>query len=100
MSHRTTDPARNAAGGRAKAAEGRPEIPVGRSQLGQQYAFLGAVCALVIGVYAWGVKPGMWEMSGLQVYDTYYNSLVQGFGAGQLALNREVPSRLAQLADP
>src|SRR5512137_161296 len=64
------------------------------------YAVLGALCALIIGVYAWSAQSGEWELSGLNAASTYYNLLVQGFRAGQLNLKREVPSGLAQLADP
>jgi hypothetical protein len=65
-----------------------------------EYAVLAAVCALVIGVYAWSAKPGLWEMSGLNADNLYYNLLVKGFRAGHLNLDRGVPSGLAQLADP
>ncbi|MGA2140037.1 MAG: tetratricopeptide repeat protein [Verrucomicrobiia bacterium] len=61
---------------------------------------LAAVCALVIGVYAYAAQPGMMESLTLKAADTYYNLLVQGFRAGQLSLNREAPPGLVQLADP
>jgi len=64
------------------------------------FVVLGTVCALVLGVYAWGAKPGGWELAGLDAANTYYNLLVQGFRARQLDLKREVPVGLAQLADP
>ena len=64
------------------------------------YAILGAVCALVIGVYAWSAKSGWLELCGWNAENTYYNLLVQGFCAGQLNLKAEVPTGLAQLADP
>jgi len=57
---------------------------------------LGAVCALVVGVYAYTAH---WGVLGNAV-DTYYNLLVQGFRAGQLSLKKEVPTGLRQLADP
>ena len=61
---------------------------------------LGAVCALVIGVYAWSANSGMIEFLAPNARSTYYNLLVQSFRAGQLNLKTEVPPRLAQLADP
>jgi Flp pilus assembly protein TadD len=62
---------------------------------------LAAVCALVIGVYAYMSLPGDWEKFGLQnAADSSYNLLVQGFRAGQLSLKKEVPVGLTQLADP
>ena len=63
-------------------------------------AVLVAVCALVIGVYAWSAKSGRMELWSLQAKNSYYNLLVQGFRDGQLNLKREVPPGLAQLADP
>src|SRR5665213_1051076 len=64
------------------------------------YAVLGAVCALVIGVYAWSASSGMMELECLTAKNTYYNLLVDGFRAGQLNLKTEVPPGLAQLPDP
>jgi tetratricopeptide (TPR) repeat protein len=61
---------------------------------------LAAVCALVIGVYAYTVHSGFLESLILNAADTYYNLLVQGFRAGQVSLKKEVPPGLAQLADP
>jgi hypothetical protein len=61
---------------------------------------LGAVCALVIGFFAWSARPGYLEISLARAEDSYYNLLVQGFCAGQLNLKTEVPPGLAQLADP
>ena len=65
-----------------------------------QRGILGAVCALVIGVYAYTAHSGFLASSSLNAADTYYNLLVQGFRAGQLNLKKEVPPGLAQLADP
>ena len=65
-----------------------------------QCSVLGAVCALVIGVYAYAAHSGYMEVLSLNAADTYYNLLVQGFRAGQLSLKKEVPSGLAQLTDP
>jgi tetratricopeptide (TPR) repeat protein len=61
-----------------------------------QRGVLGAVCALVVGVYAYTAH---WGVLG-NAADTYYNLLVQGFRAGQLSLKKEVPPGLGQLADP
>jgi tetratricopeptide (TPR) repeat protein len=61
---------------------------------------LGAVCVLVIGVYAYTAHSGFVVSSSLNAADSYYNSLVQGFRAGQLSLKKEVPPGLAQLANP
>jgi len=61
---------------------------------------LGAVCALVIGVYAYTAWLGARQPLTLPATDNYYNLLVQGFRAGQLSLKKEAPPGLAQLADP
>ena len=61
---------------------------------------LAAVCALVIGVYAYTVHSGFLESLILNAADTYYNLLVQGFRSGQVSLKKEVPPGLAELADP
>ncbi|MGO9527166.1 MAG: hypothetical protein ACLP0A_06315, partial [Verrucomicrobiia bacterium] len=61
---------------------------------------LAVACALVIGVYAHVVQPGMFERGHPNAADDYYNLLVQGFRAGQLSLKKEVPPGLAQLPDP
>jgi tetratricopeptide (TPR) repeat protein len=61
---------------------------------------LAAVCALVIGVYACVVQPGVSERLSSNAADAYYNLLVQGFRAGQLSVKKEVPPGLAELADP
>jgi tetratricopeptide (TPR) repeat protein len=61
---------------------------------------LGAVCVLVIGVYAYLSLSGDWEKYGQNPADSSYNLLVEGFRAGQLSLKKEVPVGLAQLADP
>ena len=61
---------------------------------------LGAVCTLVIVVYAYTAQSGLWELLSPNAGDTYYNLLVQGFRAGQLSLKKEVPPGLEQLADP
>ncbi len=65
-----------------------------------QRAILGAVCAVVIGVYAGTAHSGFWESLSLNPAESYYNLLVQGFRAGQLSLNKDAPPGLTQLADP
>ena len=65
-----------------------------------QRGILGAVCVLVIGVYAYTAHSGRMESLCLNPADTWYNLLVQAFRAGQLNLKKEVPPELAQLADP
>jgi len=61
-----------------------------------QYAVLGAVCALVIGFYAWSANSGVLEMLGSGAQHNYYNLQVQGFRDGHLNLKTEVPPDLAQ----
>lgn len=56
------------------------------------YAILGAVCALVIGVYAWSAQSVFVESRGLYEDESYYNLLVEGFRAGQLQLKSDVTS--------
>ncbi|HUI08147.1 MAG TPA: tetratricopeptide repeat protein [Verrucomicrobiae bacterium] len=83
--------------GRADGSGG--EVPEGNSRW-VQYGILGAVCALVIGLYAGMAQPGYFECFDQDPADAYYNLLVQGFRAGQLSLKKNVPPGLAQLADP
>jgi len=61
---------------------------------------LAAVCALVIGIYAYLDQSGLLELLSPNAASTYYNLLVQGFRAGQLSLKKEVPPGFARLADP
>jgi tetratricopeptide (TPR) repeat protein len=61
---------------------------------------LGAVCALVVGFYAWTADPGLQELLDLGARDSYYNLLVRGFRDGQLNLKREVPPGFAELGNP
>jgi hypothetical protein len=61
---------------------------------------LAAVCALVIGVYAFMAQSGLLELLSPSAADTYYNLLVRGFRAGQLSLQKEAPPGLAELANP
>ncbi len=65
-----------------------------------EWTVLGAVCALVIGVYAFAAHSGFLASTSLSPAEDYYNLLVQGFRAGQLSLKKEVPPGFAQLADP
>jgi hypothetical protein len=61
---------------------------------------LAVVCALVVGIYAYTAHSAYFVSKSLNPADDYYNLLVQGFRAGQLNLKVDVPSGLAQLADP
>jgi tetratricopeptide (TPR) repeat protein len=61
---------------------------------------LGAVCVLVIGMFAYTAPLGSLESLSLNPADTYYNLLVQGFRDGHLCLKKEVPTGFARLADP
>ena len=63
------------------------------------WAFLGVVCALVIGFYAWSASLGYLEMLGSGAPDSYYNALVEGFRAGQLNVKREAPPGLVKPGD-
>ena len=78
---------------------GKAGVPEGKTYR-VRCAVWSAVCAFVIGVFAWSANSGALELWGLRAEDTYYNLLVQGFRAGQLSLKKEVPPGLAQLADP
>jgi tetratricopeptide (TPR) repeat protein len=61
---------------------------------------LAAVCALVVGAYAYMAQSGVLEVQLPGAADTFYNLLVQGFQAGQLSVKKDVPVGLRQLADP
>ncbi len=61
---------------------------------------LAAICALVIGVYAYTSGSGGMESMIPNAADTYYNLLVQGLRNGHLSLKKDVPPGLARLADP
>ncbi len=65
-----------------------------------QYGILGAICILVIGIYAYMAQSGALEQLTPNAADAYYNLLVDGFRAGQLSLKKEVPAGFVQLADP
>jgi hypothetical protein len=58
-----------------------------------QRGVLGAVCALVVGVYAYTAHSGVSELLSLNAADTYYNLLVQGFRAGQLSAYPRTPAQ-------
>jgi tetratricopeptide (TPR) repeat protein len=75
-------------------------IEAERKRLWEQSGILAAVCALVIGVYAYIAHSGHVVSRDVNPGDEYYNLLVQGFRAGQLSLKKEVPVGLARLADP
>jgi len=77
---------------------GHKRLDIGR-------AIQTAVCAFVIGAYAYMAWLSMADPVDLQTLshdpaDAWYNLLVQGFRAGQLSLKKEVPPGLAELADP
>jgi tetratricopeptide (TPR) repeat protein len=80
-----------------------PKTPPNNSPRVRQWkhlALFGAVCALIIGIYAWSGQPGTLESVSPRASDSYYNLLVEGFRAGQLSVNRPAPPSLAQLPDP
>jgi tetratricopeptide (TPR) repeat protein len=83
----------------SKLDSGEAESAKGK-RLWTQRGILGAVCALVVGIYAYMAHSGFVVSTGLNAADNYYNLLVQGFRAGQLNLKVDVPPGLAQLADP
>ena len=66
-----------------------------------QRGILGAVCMLVIGVYAYTAQLGVFELLSQDgAANNCYNLLVQGFRTGQLSLKERVPLGLKQLANP
>ncbi len=65
-----------------------------------QRGILAAMCALVIGVYAYMARSNVLLSGSLSPADNYYNLLAQGFRSGHLSLKKEAPPGLAQLADP
>jgi tetratricopeptide (TPR) repeat protein len=70
------------------------------SAMKNEWGVLGVVCTLVIGIYAYAAYAGYMATPDRRAADTYYNRLVEGFQAGQLNLQAEVPAGLAQLANP
>jgi tetratricopeptide (TPR) repeat protein len=77
-----------------------PDKGLHHARARSQDIILGAVCALVIGIYIWSAGPGILESTGVRAQDSYYNLLVEGFRAGHLSVNRPAPPGLAQLANP
>jgi tetratricopeptide (TPR) repeat protein len=65
-----------------------------------EWRIMVLVCALVIGVYACMAQWGISESLNPNPAESRYNLLVEGFQAGHLSLNQEVPSGLAHLTDP
>ena len=80
--------------------DGRQTESPGRKSRWIQRGVFGAACMLVIGVYSYTAHSGFFELWSPNAGDSYYNLLVQGFRAGQLSVNREVPPELARLTDP
>jgi tetratricopeptide (TPR) repeat protein len=72
----------------------------GRESRWMQHGILGAVCALVIGVYAYTASSGYVLSRDTNPANEHYNLLVKGFRAGQLNLEVAVPPGLARLPDP
>lgn len=65
-----------------------------------QRVLLGLVTVLVVGLFWTNSQSGLLELLAGKAANSDYNLLVEGFQAGQLSLNKEVPPGLAQLADP
>ncbi len=65
-----------------------------------EWRLLAAVCAVVIGVYAYAAHSGFMATTDQRAADAYYNELVEGFQAGQLNLKVDVPAGLTQLVNP
>jgi tetratricopeptide (TPR) repeat protein len=80
-----------------RASRGKEEAATKDGSKGKECAVMGVVCALVIGFYAWSANSGVLELMGSGARNSYYNLLVQGFRAGHLSVNREVPP---DLGDP
>jgi len=59
-----------------------------------------AACALVLGIFGWAAHSGVLESVSPSAADTYYNLLAQGFRAGHVSLEKDVPLGLAALGDP
>ncbi len=57
---------------------------------------LGAICALIVGLYAWSANSGAFESLGSGAQESYYNLQVRGFRDGHLSVKREAPPALAQ----
>jgi tetratricopeptide (TPR) repeat protein len=65
-----------------------------------EWRILAAVCAVVVGVYAYVAQSGILELFIPDPAEVHYNLLVRGFRAGHLSLKKEVPIALTQLSDP
>ena len=65
-----------------------------------QQVILGTVCALVIGLLGWMAGRHGAEFAPPPAAAEHYNLLTEGFRAGQLNLQREIPPGLPQIADP
>ena len=83
-----------------RIVDSRKAEPHEERSLWNERVVLVVTCLLVIGVYAYTAQSGYVEWHSQSPADTYYNLLVQSFRAGQLSLKKEVPSGLAQLANP
>lgn len=60
---------------------------------------LGA-CVAVIWIYAWIVRPALSQLNNATAKEEYYNRQIDGFRAGQLAMNGEPDPGLARLENP
>jgi tetratricopeptide (TPR) repeat protein len=65
----------------------------------RRYTVLGAVCALIIGLYAWSANSGAFESLESGARDSYYNLQVRGFRDGHLNVKRDAPPELAQFVN-
>ena len=65
-----------------------------------RFVVLAAVCALVVGLFAWMAAESVTELTGWSAADNHYNLLVRGFQQGQLSLDKPAPAQLAKLPDP
>ncbi|MGD1085373.1 MAG: tetratricopeptide repeat protein [Verrucomicrobiota bacterium] len=82
-------------------ASGLGKAPADGSGIGwRRWAVLGAICALVIGFYAWSAQSGAGELSRSVAKDTYYNQLVRAFQERHLDLKRDVPPGVVSSRDP
>ena len=72
----------------------------GEMRVWMQRGIIGIVGVLVIMVYGYAAYSGPLESANLSAGDSYYNSLVDGFRAGQLNLKKAVPPGFMRLADP
>ena len=79
-----------------KATEEGKMAATGGKARWTSWGVLGAVGALVIGIYAWRANSGTFELLCSGPQDSYYNLLVRGFRDGQLNLKREAPPGLAE----